>query len=59
MWDWVPSSGSADADLLPDLEMLTARSRDRGRNSGLMAGAIQTSRDSIIGSVLRLSAMPD
>lgn len=59
MWDWAPSSGSADADLLPDLEMLTARSRDLGRNNGLMAGAIQTSRDSIIGSVLRLSAMPD
>lgn len=59
MWDWAPSSGSADADLLPDLEMLTARSRDLGRNNGLMAGAIQTSRDSIIGSVLRLSATPD
>jgi capsid protein len=58
MWDWAPGSGSADADLLPDLEMLTARSRDLGRNNGLMAGAIQTSRDSIIGSVLRLSANP-
>ena len=57
--DWLPGSYSADADLLPDLGLLTARSRDLGRNNGLMASAQQTLRDNIIGSVLRLSASPD
>ncbi|MCW5648358.1 MAG: phage portal protein [Ramlibacter sp.] len=59
MMGWDPQSGSADADLLPDLETLTARSRDLTRNNGLMSGAVQTYRDNIVGSVLRLSAMPD
>ena len=57
--DWMPGAYSADADLLPDLGMLTARSRDLGRNNGLMASAQQTLRDNIIGAVLRLSAAPD
>ena len=57
--DWMPAALSADADLLPDLGMLTARSRDLGRNNGLMASAQQTLRDNIIGAVLRLSASPD
>ena len=57
--DWMPGAYSADADLLPDLGMLTARSRDLDRNNGLMASAQQTLRDNIIGAVLRLSATPD
>ena len=57
--DWTPGAGSADADLLPDLAALTSRSRDLGRNNGLMAGALQTYRDNIIGAVMRLSATPD
>ena len=56
---WHPGLGSADADLLADLPSLTARSRDLGRNNGLMAGAMQTQRDNIVGSVLRLSASPE
>lgn len=56
---WDPLSGSADADLLPDLDTLTARSRDLARNNGLMAGGMQTLRDNIVGAVLRLSATPD
>ena len=59
MRDWNPVGGSADADLLPDLDTLTARSRDLGRNNGLMAGGTQTLRDNIVGAVLRLSATPD
>lgn len=59
MRDWNPVGGSADADLLPDLDTLTARSRDLGRNNGLMAGGMQTLRDNIVGAVLRLSATPD
>lgn len=58
-YDWNPVAASADADLLPDLQTLTARSRDLGRNNGLMGGAMQTMRDNIVGSVLRLSCTPD
>lgn len=56
---WNPFAGSADADLLPDLDTLMARSRDMSRNNGLMAGAGQTLRDNIVGATLRLSAKPD
>ncbi len=56
---WNPIAASADADLLPELDTLLARSRDLNRNNGLMAGGMQTLRDNIVGSVLKLSAMPD
>ncbi|WP_295852022.1 phage portal protein [uncultured Xylophilus sp.] len=59
MLDWNPLAASADADLLPDLGTLTARSRDLARNNGLMAGGQQTLRDNIVGAVLRLAATPD
>jgi capsid protein len=59
MSGWNPHSGSADADLLPDLDALTTRSRDLDRNNGVMGGAMQTMRDNIVGPVLRLSTMPD
>lgn len=57
--DWLPLPASADADLLPDLGTLMARSRDLARNNGLMAGGMQTLRDNIVGATLRLSTMPD
>lgn len=56
---WNPIAASADADLLPELDTLLARSRDLHRNNGLMAGGMQTLRDNIVGSVIKLSAMPD
>lgn len=59
LMDWNPVAASADADLLPDLQSLTARSRDLNRNNGLMAGGMQTLRDNIVGSTLRLSTAPD
>jgi lambda family phage portal protein len=59
MGGWNPAAGSADADLLPELETLLARSRDMARNNGLAAGATQTLKDNIIGAILRLSAKPD
>jgi lambda family phage portal protein len=59
MAGWNPWPGSADADLLPDLGTLASRSRDLGRNNGLVAGGMQTLRDNIVGAVLRLSCTPD
>lgn len=56
---WIPSPGSADADLLPELARIRPRTRDIARNSGLACGYIQTSKDNIIGHQLRLMAMPD
>lgn len=59
MAGWAPVAGSADADLLPELGTLTARSRDMARNNGLASGGLQTLKDNIVGSILRLSSKPD
>ncbi|ACO74644.1 Phage portal protein, lambda family [Laribacter hongkongensis HLHK9] len=56
---WVPMAASADADLLPDLGLLTSRSRDLTRNNGIAAAGIQTLVDNVVGVGLRLAAMPD
>ncbi len=56
---WQPPKGSADSDLLPELDTLVSRSRDLVRNHGVASGAIQTLTDNIVGSGLRLAARPD
>jgi len=56
---WLPSFGSADADLLDDLPMLRARNRDLAINNGIASGALQTITDNVVGTGLRLSAKPD
>ena len=56
---WRPVAGSADADLLDELPTLVSRSRDLVRNHGVASGAIQTLVDNVVGTGLRLSALPD
>ncbi|MGC0151033.1 phage portal protein [Chromobacterium vaccinii] len=56
---WVPTMASADADLLPELGILTARSRDLVRNNGVATSGIQTLVDNVVGVGLRLSSKPD
>ena len=56
---WQPGRGSADSDLLPELNTMVARSRDLARNHGIAAGAMQTLADNIVGTGFRLSAKPD
>ena len=56
---WQPSLGSADADLNEELTTLVSRSRDLVRNNGVASGAIQTLVDNVVGTGLRLSALPD
>ena len=56
---WLPTAGSADADLLGELDTLVSRSRDLTRNHGVAAGAVQTLVDNVVGTGLRLSALPD
>jgi lambda family phage portal protein len=57
--NWFPIRASADAELLNDQDMLVSRSRDLDRNTGITAGAFQTTTDNVIGVGLRLSCWPD
>lgn len=57
--EWTVSGGSADADLLPDLETLRERSRDLERNIPLATGAIATNVSSIVGTGLKAFPMID
>jgi lambda family phage portal protein len=57
--NWQPARATADADLLPDHDMLIARSRDLNRNNGVAAGAFQSLQDNTVGTGLRLSCLPD
>jgi lambda family phage portal protein len=50
---WLPGGGSADEDLLPNLDKLRERSRDLVRNDGIASGAIDTVVTNIIGSGIR------
>ena len=56
---WQPQLGSADADLNNELATLVSRSRDLVRNNGVASGAVQTLVDNVVGTGLRLSALPD
>lgn len=57
--DWRPGSGSADADILPDLPALRDRSRDLSRNVPLAGGAISTAVTNVIGTGLDPQSMID
>lgn len=56
---WLPTLGSADAELSYERSTLVSRSRDLVRNHGVASGAIQTLVDNVVGGGLRLSATPD
>jgi lambda family phage portal protein len=56
---WQPFPGSADTDLLLELQPMVSRSRDLIRNNGVAQGAMQTITDNVVGVGLRLVATPD
>lgn len=56
---WHPQGTSADADVLPDLPDLRARSRDLERNAPLAAGAIATTVTNVAADGLLLQASID
>lgn len=56
---WRPDGGSADADVLPDLPDLRARTRDLERNAPLAAGAIATTVTNVAADGLCLQASID
>lgn len=56
---WDPVVISPDRQINPVKEMADARAQDSVQNDGFGLGAIQTHRDSIVGSQYRLNAQPD
>lgn len=58
-YNYLPDGGSADADLLPDLDMIRARSRDLARNVPVAVGAIATNKTHVIGEGLRARSACD
>ena len=57
--NWRPHGGNADADTLPDLDHLRARSRDLVRNTPIATGAVATVVTNVIGDGLQLQASID
>ncbi len=55
---WRPPIISPDRQINPVKEEADARGRDRVQNDGYATGAVQTHRDSIVGSQYRLNAQP-
>lgn len=56
---WKPGNGSADADVLPDVEDLRSRSRDLARNMPIATGAISTTTTHVVGLGLQPQAVID
>ncbi len=56
---WAPPLQSADADILPDKDLLDARSRDSMRNDAYLQGGQTIHKDSIVGSFYFLNSKPD
>lgn len=57
--NWAPNMRSPDAMINPVKPMADARSRDMTLNDGYAMGAVQTNKDSIVGSHYRLNAQPN
>lgn len=55
---WAPVIKSADAEILPDKELLDARSRDLQRNDAYVQSAANIHKDSIVGAFFMLNAKP-
>src|SRR5262245_127854 len=57
--EWRTTSGSADADQIPDLPALRDRSRDPSRNTPLASGAINTVVTNVVGTGLEPQSIID
>lgn len=56
---WTPPLNSADLDILPDKELLDARTRDSMRNDAYIQGGATIHKDGIVGSFYFLNSKPD
>lgn len=54
-----PHAGSAEADIIGDLQVLRARSRDLVRNAPIATGAIGTQVSHVVGTGLSMQPSPD
>lgn len=59
MASWIVRNGSADADLLPNKEILDARSKDIARNDAYVDNGIEKYKDSVVGARFSLNANPN
>jgi lambda family phage portal protein len=59
LFSWQPQVISPDQQINLVKDLADARGRDVVQNDGYATGAIQTHRDSIVGSQFRLNAQPD
>lgn len=57
--DWRPALRSADADILPEKDILDARARDTLRNDAYVAGGARLHKDNIVGALFLLNAKPE
>ena len=55
---WVPPRSSADMEILPDKDLIDARSRDLGRNDAYVQNGATTRKDSIVGAFYILNSRP-
>lgn len=58
MATWQPGLQSADADILPEKEIMDARARDRWRNSPFISAGLRGKQNGIVGKEYRLMAEP-
>lgn len=56
---WNPKIGQIDAEALKDRDRIVARARDLERNNPVIAGAVDRRTESVVGSKIRMLAMPD
>lgn len=56
---WMPRAGSATADIIRDLPMLRARSRDQMRNAPVALGALNTIVSNVVGTGLSYTPAVD
>ncbi|MGH1542355.1 MAG: phage portal protein [Arenicella sp.] len=56
---WQPWLKSADAEVLPEKELIEGRSHDLARNNGFAHGVVQSQKDTVVGSSYRLSLRPE
>lgn len=55
---WNPALQSADADMLPEKELIDARARDLARNDAYVQQGATTRKDSIVGAFFMLNSQP-
>lgn len=56
---WTPNAGSPNSDIIKDLPMLRARSRDQIRNAPVALGALNTTVSHVVGTGLAYTAAID